>query len=340
MPTSAPPPSSAPAAATAPTAQPVPRPGPAPAERLGWALRVMVALSDIKIAHSVFALPFAVLAAVLARPRDGDGGTAWGAFGVALALVVGCMVAARTWAMLVNRLADHRFDAENPRTARRVIAAGRLSVRDGWAVALAFAALFVVLASGFWFTQQNPWPLTLSVPVLAWIALYSYMKRFSALCHLFLGSALAISPLAAALALDPGCLFHWTPTGQALLCLAGFILCWVAGFDIAYALQDLDFDRAKGLHSIPAALGLRGALRVARTLHTIAALCIACYAWREPGAGALTWIAVALVAGLLVGEHVVLAKRGLAGLPMAFFTLNGLASCTFGALASLDALLT
>lgn len=300
---------------------------------------IAIALSDIKLAHSVFALPFALLAAALTRPQTTVTPTTtdWSAFALALSLIVGCMVAARTWAMLINRLADHRYDAANPRTARRAIAAGRLRVRDGWVIAITTALIFIALAGGFWLTRHNPWPLVLSIPVLIWIALYSYMKRFSALCHLFLGSALAISPLAAALALSPETLLHWTPTAQALFCLAGFILCWVAGFDIAYALQDMGFDRETGLHSIPAALGLRGALLVARSLHTLALLSLIGFAWLAPSTGWLTWIGVIAVGGLLLAEHCVLARRGLAGLPMAFFTLNGIASCVFSTLAGLDA---
>lgn len=305
---------------------------------LSWGGRIGLALGDIKLAHSVFALPFALLGAVLGRPRGDEGATAWGPFLVALALVLGCMVAARTWAMLVNRLADHRFDAENPRTAGRVIAAGRLTVRDGWLMAVISAASFVALAAGFWPLLGNAWPLALSVPVLGWIAAYSYAKRVSALCHLLLGSALALSPLAACLALRPEVLLDWTPTGQALVLLAGFVMLWVAGFDIAYALQDMDFDRQRGLHSVPAALGLRGSLWTARSLHAIALGCLAGFAWREPSMGWLAGSGVAAVGGLLLAEHVVLAKRGLAGLPMAFFTLNGIASCAFGLLACVDAL--
>lgn len=304
-----------------------------------WPARIALAVRDIKLAHSVFALPFAILAAVLARPRTDDGSTAWPTFAIALALVIACMVAARTWAMLVNRLADHRFDADNPRTAARAIAAGRLAVRDGWLIAGTAAVTFIAMTAGFWLLLGNPWPIALSVPVLAWIAAYSYAKRFSALCHLLLGSALAISPLAACIALRPELLFDFTPTGQALLMLAGFVMLWVAGFDIAYALQDMDFDRQRGLHSIPAALGLQGSLWTARTLHTLALACLVGFAWREPSMGRLASAAVLVVGGLLLAEHVVLAKRGLDGLPMAFFTLNGIASCAFGLLACVDALM-
>ncbi|MGP1345802.1 MAG: UbiA-like polyprenyltransferase [Phycisphaerales bacterium] len=302
----------------------------------GWLDRVRIALGDIKLAHSVFALPFAVIGAVVARARSADGGTAWWSFFVGIVLVCACMVAARTWAMLVNRLADHRFDAANPRTAGRAVASGRLGVREGWAMALVSAGLFVVLAGGFWVALGNAWPLALSVPVLGWIALYSYTKRFTALCHLFLGSALALSPLAAAIAMNPEVVFGWTATGSALVTLSGFVMLWVGGFDVAYALQDLAFDRERGLRSVPSALGVGGALWVSRGLHAGALVCLAGFVWREPSMGALAWAGWAAVGCLLVWEHAVLARRGVAGLPLAFFTLNGVVSCLFGVLAVTD----
>ncbi|MDX2116459.1 MAG: 4-hydroxybenzoate octaprenyltransferase, partial [Planctomycetota bacterium] len=300
---------------------------------------------------------FAVLGAVLASPAllpgaagSADGGaagaqlaslTATGGaeamsphvrLGVQLVLVVVCMFFARTWAMLVNRLADWRFDRGNPRTARRAVASGRLSAGAGWVVALGSAAAFVAATGGF-ALLGNFWPLTLSVPVLAWIALYSFTKRFTLLCHVFLGAALATSPLAAALAIEPGALLDAAraETGRALWLLAGFIVLWVAGFDVAYALQDLDFDRRTGLHSIPAALGVRGALWTSRAMHA-AGFALLVLAWRaEPRLGAIFGVAVGAAGVLLVIEHAVLARRGVAGLPLAFFTINGVVSCVLGA---------
>ncbi len=284
--------------------------------------------ADIKLAHSVFALPFAILGAALA----GIGRLDARALGIALALVVACMVLARTWAMLVNRLADRGFDAENIRTKRRVFAAGTLGPRTGWAVALACAGIFVLAAAGFWLALANPWPLILSLPVLAWIALYSYTKRFTWLCHLFLGGALAASPLAAAIALRPESLAD-TP---AILWLAAMVLVWVAGFDIIYALQDVVFDRERGLLSVPASLGVPRALWISRALHAAAFIALA-MAWRsEPRFGIVFGLAVALAGLLLIAEHVVLAQRGERGLDMAFFTLNGLVSCAIGAAGVID----
>lgn len=295
--------------------------------------RLTLALADIKLAHSVFALPFAILAAFLVAPRGSDG-LAWPRLSLQLALVVACMVAARTWAMLVNRVADRRIDAANPRTARRAFASGQLSPRDG-ALLLSLSALaFIALCFLFGQLLGNFWPLALSLPVLAWIAFYSFTKRFTWLCHLFLGGALAASPLAAAIAIDPAALGS-TP---ALAWLAGMVLCWVAGFDVIYALQDLDFDRQAGLSSIPARFGWRGAAWLARGLHALALACLV-LAWRaEPRFGGIFLAGVGVVALALAAEHAVLARRGRAGIPMAFFTLNGFIALALGAAGVIDVL--
>lgn len=285
--------------------------------------RLSIAASDIKLAHSVFALPFAILGAALAADFSAPVGT----LALQLVLIIACMVAARTWAMLINRLADHKLDADNPRTAKRAIASGRLTYRDGWLIALGSALVFCTLAILFWPLLGNPWPTYLCIPVLGFIALYSFTKRFTALCHFFLGAALALSPVAAVIAIDPAYLTQ-TP---AVWCIAGFVLLWVAGFDIIYALQDLEYDQSVGLHSVPAKLGWSNAIWVSRAMHLAAFVSLA-LAWHtEPR---LTYVflfgGLAPVAGLLVAEHAVLAKQGKAGLDMAFFTLNGIASVLLG----------
>jgi len=328
---------------------------------------VLLALSDIKLAHTVFALPFALLAAVMAAPvlinketRGPDGSAIlfgdtidWRRLAGQLGLVLACMFFARTWAMLVNRLADRGFDRDNPRTERRVFASGRLGARQGWAVALGCAAAFVACCGLFWVFFGNAWPLWLSVPVLGWIALYSYTKRFTWLCHLFLGGALAASPIAAAIAVNPEVIFsvfnskpqsYFPPTvtvltetpGPAILLLAGFVLLWVAGFDVAYALQDIDFDRRTGLHSIPARLGVKGALWVSRGLHAGAFAFLVAANFPDTRLGYLFSVATLGVGAILVFEHIVLARRGVAGLPLAFFTLNGIVSCVLGAAGIVD----
>jgi len=297
--------------------------------------RLQLALSDIKLAHSVFALPFALLAAVIASPAS-RGEAPWTTLAAQGALVALCMFLARTWAMLVNRIADRRFDRDNPRTAERAVASGRLSERAAVRIALIFAGAFIASASLFHLFFANPWPAILSVPVLVWIAFYSYTKRFTAWCHVFLGGALAASPLAAAVAVDPP--FLISSDGVSLWFLSGMVLCWVAGFDIAYALQDLDFDRRTGLHSVPARLGVKRSLWLSRALHLVAFLCLGgCIAF-ETRFGVIMRTAGALVAALLVFEHAVLHKRGLSGLPMAFFTINGVVSITLGVAGIVDAL--
>ena len=285
--------------------------------------RLVLAATDIKLAHSVFALPFAILGGALAADFSLGART----LSLQFVLIVVCMVSARSWAMLVNRLADAKIDTNNPRTAQRAIASGRLSVRDGWMLALTSAAVFIISAAAFWPALGNPWPAMLSVPVLGFIALYSYTKRFTALCHVFLGAALAISPVAAALAIDPASL----TTSPTVWAIAGFVLFWVAGFDVIYALQDLDFDRDAGLKSIPSWLGWRGAIWISRAAHAVA-LGFMVWAWlAEPRFGIIFALGgLVPLAVLLFAEHAVLAVRGRAGLAMAFFTLNGVASVVLG----------
>lgn len=300
---------------------------------------ISIAAADIKLAHSIFALPFALLAAVLARSAS-EPWTSWLLKGV---LVVLCMVSARTWAMLVNRIADRRIDAANPRTARRAIASGQLPARRAVLFTAASGALFVALCAGF-LALGNPWPLVLSIPVLAWIAGYSFTKRFTALCHLWLGASLAASPLAAALAVDPAAVgLPPAPGGSAapatspsIYWIASMVLVWVAGFDIIYALQDMDFDRGVGLHSIPAKLGPARALWVSRVLHALAFVFLVLAARAEPRFDLLFGIGIAGVGILLCLEHAILAVRGRRGLDVAFFTINGVVSCLLGAIGISD----
>lgn len=307
-----------------------------------------VAAADIKIAHSIFALPFAVLAAFLAGPgrwmrtpdalsdtlpaAGVDGGSAaaeaggggfagWTGFAIKLVLIVLCMVLARTWAMLVNRIADRKLDADNPRTAKRAFAAGKLSTADGLLMLAGSAGLFIGVCALFLLFFGNDWPVYGSIPVLLWIAFYSFTKRFTLLCHFFLGGALAVSPIAAAVAVDPEALQM-----PSIWLLAGMVLCWVAGFDVIYALQDHAHDSKAGLHSIPAKLGPKRAIYLSRLLHLIC-FALLCGAWvMNPNLSRAFGVGVGLTAVLLLTEHVVLAKRGEAGLNMAFFTVNGVIS--------------
>lgn len=291
---------------------------------------------DIKVAHTVFALPFAVLAMMLAA--------AWAQRFPSVVegvLIVVCMVTARTFAMAVNRAADAWFDARNPRTAGRAIPSGRVSPGEMTAVVVACGALFVLATAGFGVfssgagepgkTSGGWWPLWLSPAVLGLLAFYSFTKRFTVLCHVVLGAALAASPVAAAVAIEPGFVGVATPW-----LLAGFVLCWVAGFDVIYALQDVAADRELGLHSLPARLGEGGALWVSRGLHAASAgfLWATWHSSEALGAG-FAAAGVAAVA-LLVLEHALVWNSKTNRLDMAFFTVNGVISVLLGAAGVVD----
>jgi 4-hydroxybenzoate polyprenyltransferase len=299
---------------------------------------------DIKLAHSVFALPFAVLGMAWAGAWRSERAVeptlgAWplGVLGVAwweLGLIGVCMVSARTVAMTANRFADRAIDADNPRTAGRAIPAGRASATSMLLAGLVAATVFVLGCAGFARLGGNPWPVLLSPIVLAWLVGYAYAKRFTALCHVILGVALAISPIAAAVAIAPGYVVH--PEGSAVLWLAGFVLLWVAGFDVIYATADEAFDRRAGLHSLPAALGTGGALGVSRAMHAGALACLLLSRpVIPPTPSGLPWlIGVALTAGLLMAEHAIVARaerrRDPRLLDAAFFTANGVIAVTLG----------
>lgn len=310
-----------------------------PENALPYVQRVTLALSDIKLAHSVFALPFAILGAFLVAPYKDDTpehGINWTAFLGMLPLIILCMIFARTWAMLVNRVADAKIDAKNSRTMNRAFASEKLSPRDGYLFLSASALGFILSAAAFGFFYTNWIPAILSIPVLIWIGFYSFTKRFTFLCHVFLGGALAVSPIAAAIAINPSLLPH-TPE---IYTIAIMVLFWVTGFDIIYALQDLDHDQSAKLNSIPAKFGWKKAIWIARLFHAIALASLA-FAWYQSNQlSTLFAIAVALTSALLIYEHAILAKRGKAGIPIAFFTLNGIISLTIGALGSLDIILS
>ncbi len=288
-----------------------------PLQRLIWIGR------DIKLSHSVFALPFAVLAAFHAAP---EGIPSW----QPLTLIVICMVFARTFAMLANRYVDRTIDAGNPRTAGRALPSGKLQPSDV-RLAMGISGLGLVAgAAGFGILDQNWWPLILSPVVLLWLGTYGLIKRFSALCHFYLGGALAISPLAAAIAIRPESLSE-----PGLWYLSAFVLLWVGGFDIIYALQDLDVDRQTGLHSVPAKLGSSGALLAAKGAHLLALGALVMYRHSDARYGLMMGLSVLGVAILLVVEHMAAARGRFS---MAFFTLNGVISLGLGAVGITDLL--
>lgn len=276
----------------------------------------------IKFSHSLFALPFAVLAVFLAARPEPPG---WPAFG----LIVLCMVAARSAAMTFNRIVDAPIDAANPRTAARHLPAGRISPAAAWTFFLCAAGAFVLGAAGFLWVGDNPWPLRLCLPVLAMLCLYSYTKRFTRFSHLVLGAAIALSPVAAWIAISPETL------GPPAWLLMAAVTCWIGGFDIIYACQDVDFDRRAGLHSLPARIGIGPALWIARGLHavTVAALVAVGLAAQL---GALYFTGVACVAALLIVENALVRADDLSRVNVAFFTVNGVVGVLLGGLGVLD----
>ena len=282
-------------------------------------LRAIV--SDIKLAHSVFALPFALVGLLFGtRGRWPEP--------LLLAKVVAALVLARSAAMGWNRLLDRRLDATNPRTAGRALPAGRLQPAAMAAFVAVCSLLFVAVAGSL-----GRLCLLLSPAVLAVLLGYSFAKRLTDLSHLLLGLALALAPPAAYLAARGAV----EPDVVPVLWLSAAVLCWVAGFDILYACQDVEHDRRAGLHSLPARLGVARALAVARWLHVgmVAALAATALSARL---GALGWAAVALVAVLLVLEHRLVDARDLSRIDAAFFTANGLVSVAFALLVGADLL--
>ncbi len=284
---------------------------------------------DIKLSHSVFAMPFALLAAFMARPADG----AWPAFAIQMVLIVACMVAARTAAMLANRILDRDIDARNPRTQGRALPSGRVALRQAILAWLGSVGLFLSFTAVFGFAFDNWWPFLLSLPVLAWICAYPLLKRISALCHLYLGASLALSPVAAAIAVDPNALLQ-----PALWMLCGLVVGWVAGFDVLYALQDVEIDRRDRLHSIPARFGVPAALWISRGLHLAAFCCAAGIVLTDDRFDMAFASAVALMALLLIVEHRVTAGGSTARIQLAFFTLNGVIGCVLGLAGIIDLL--
>ncbi|MEO8195707.1 MAG: UbiA-like polyprenyltransferase [Thermoanaerobaculia bacterium] len=266
--------------------------------------RLRVVLEMIKFEHTLFALPFAMLGMLLAA-----GGVPEGR--IVLWIVI-AMVGARSAAMGWNRLVDREIDAANPRTATRALPAGL--VTPGF-VALFVAASLALLILAAW--RLNPLCLALSPVAIVILLGYSYTKRFTWAAHLALGLALAGAPLGAWIAVTGS--FAPTP-----FVLAGIVVCWVAGFDVLYALQDETFDRARGLASIPARFGTVAALAISATLHVITLALLAALPSVYPdGLGVTYWIGVAGCAALLAYQHTIVRPGDLSRLNAAFFTANG-----------------
>jgi 4-hydroxybenzoate polyprenyltransferase len=275
-------------------------------------------LEMIKWEHSVFALPFALTGAVLAA-----GG--WPRLPV-LGWIVLCMVSARSAAMAFNRLVDARLDAANPRTAMRALPAGMLNA--------GFVAGFVVVSVGVFLLgagMLNRLTLMLAPVALAIVLAYSYMKRLTRWSHLVLGLSLGIAPSAAWIAVRGS-------YDVRILVLTVAVLLWVAGFDVLYACQDFEHDRAAGLNSVPQAFGLTAAFWIARAMH-VGMLCMLLWLVRLFGLGLLADVGAGTVAALLLYEHSIVSPKNLRRMNAAFFTLNGLISVLFFGFFAADVLM-
>ena len=274
--------------------------------------RIKTVLEMIKFEHSVFALPFALTGALLAARATRQG---WPSLSQILWIVV-AMVAARSAAMTMNRIADIRYDRENPRTKQRALPTGALSLQFAWLFTLVAVAIFFVAA---W--RLNPLALKLAPLAIAILFFYSFTKRFTSWSHLFLGFALGISPAAAWIAITGGL------DGRMLILCAAVTL-WVGGFDVLYACQDIDYDRSAGLFSVPKKFGIAKALRVARGMHigVIALLGWLAFSFGLPWPA---WAGIAVVASLLAYEHSLVKADDLSKLDAAFFTVNGYISMLF-----------
>lgn len=273
--------------------------------------RVRLLLEMIRFSHTVFALPFALLAAAMAW-REGHVVWRWRD----LAGVICAMVFARGTAMAFNRLVDRRLDAANPRTKSRHLPAGLLSVSGVTVFAAVCAAAF--LASTLLFLP-NRWPLWLSVPVLVFLCCYSFSKRFTALAHFWLGAALGFAPVAAWLAIRGD--VQWPP-----LLLGIAVMFWVAGFDMIYACQDVEHDFASGLQSVPARLGVVGALRLAAFCHLLTVIALLVLPLAYPQLGSIYLAGMVFVAGLLAYEHRLVRPDDLTRVNLAFFNVNAVVS--------------
>jgi 4-hydroxybenzoate polyprenyltransferase len=279
--------------------------------------RIRTILEMIKFEHSVFALPFALIGALLAAryatiPGAAPGWPSWRQ----VLWIIAAMVGARSAAMTMNRIIDLRYDRENPRTLTRALATGALSVGFAWAFAVAASAILVIAA---W--QLNLLALELSPVALAVLFLYSYTKRFTAWSHLVLGFCLGMSPAAAWIAIAGS-------LDARMLILCAAVTLWVGGFDVLYACQDIEYDKTAGLFSVPKRFGVARALTIARSMHIVM---IALLGWLASSFHLPwpAWAGIVVVAALLAYEHSLVSANDLSRMNAAFFTVNGYISLLF-----------
>lgn len=298
-------------------------------------------LSLVKFSHTIFAMPFALIGFFLAVTTSAsifgqanlNNSFGWGKDLILqnpelwkrLLLVILCMISARSAAMAFNRWLDKNFDAKNPRTAIREIPAGIIAANHALRFVIINCLIFIVLT---WFI--NPICFFLSPVAIFVILFYSYTKRFTPLCHLVLGLGLSLAPIGAYLAVTGR--FDVLPVIFSLV-----VLFWVSGFDIIYALQDVEFDQSQNLYSIPAVLGKKKALRVSEVLHIMSALFVI-GAGYIAGFGLFYWIGVIVFCGMLIYQHALVKPDDLRRVNLAFMTANGIASVVFAVLVILDLL--
>ena len=281
-------------------------------QTIGGAGRLVRYANFVKLPHTVFALPFALVGVTLAsyRASISIGRIGW---------VVLAFTAARFTAMGFNRIVDRQFDALNPRTAMRELPSGVMGGGEAWALVLVAGGLFEFAT---W--RINTLCFALSPVAITWVCFYSYTKRFTRWSHLALGLGLGIAPVGGYLAITG----RWGEPWWMLVALAGGVMCWTAGFDILYALQDIDFDRENALHSLPASLGVRPSLLVARVLHGCTVLLLGAVG-AATGAGPLYFGGVAVAAALLAYEHSLVNADDVSKIDKAFFTVNMTLSSVF-----------
>jgi 4-hydroxybenzoate polyprenyltransferase len=273
--------------------------------------KTRVFLDMIRFEHTVFALPFAYLGMVLAA----GGWPGWDKFG----WITVAMAAARTAGMSLNRLIDRHIDGRNPRTSRRPIQTGQISLQ---ATAVGASVSLLVLALAAW--QLNPMALLLFPGALFFLVVYPYTKRFTWLSHFWLGFTDGLAPAGAWVAITGT---FWRLEDVPAWLLLAALTVWIGGFDLIYACQDVDFDRREGLHSFPARFGIAAALRLAQICHALTVLLLAAVgAWFQ--LGWLYWLGLAAIGALFVWEHSLVKPHDLSRLNLAFFNVNGYISLT------------
>ncbi len=289
-------------------------------------------LELIRFSHTVFAMPFALLAAVLAwhaRPEQNIAP-------IDLIAIILCMVSARSAAMAFNRIVDREIDAKNPRTAMRHLPSGELSLRSVWLFMLASSVAFI--ASTALFLPENPLPILLSVPLLLFLLGYSYSKRFTTLAHFWLGAALMLAPVSVWIALRGDQIIRSPIDGLPAVILGGAVMFWVAGFDMMYACQDAGFDAQSGLYSIPGRYGIPTTLHLAMLCHAVAVIFLLILPLVFPLQW-VYWCGIAALAILLTYEHVLVRPDELDRVNTAFFHVNAVISIGVLLLTTLDLLL-